>query len=139
MIVSWCDLHQRLGLICHNCVKFNGRESDYGVVTREFESYVEEVLLQLIGATSRTNTPTIFNHGSNVNSNNKQDKATRGGVNTTLNAVKKEWQLFCWSLTSSWFIDQKRSENLSIYFLIKILLSSISSKEQLSLSTFLIP
>lgn len=48
IIKSWADFHQRLTLICHNCVKFNGRESDYGIVTREFEAHLEEVLLQLI-------------------------------------------------------------------------------------------
>ena len=48
IIQSFCDLHHRLLLICHNCVKFNGRHSDYGIVTRDFEAYVDEVLLQLV-------------------------------------------------------------------------------------------
>jgi hypothetical protein len=48
IIQSYCDLHHKLLLICHNCVKFNGRDSDYGIVTRDFEAYVDEVLLQLV-------------------------------------------------------------------------------------------
>mmetsp|Transcript_2609 Transcript_2609/g.3951 ORF Transcript_2609/g.3951 Transcript_2609/m.3951 type:complete len:335 (-) Transcript_2609:251-1255(-) len=90
MIISWADLHQRLSLICHNCVKFNGRESDYGIVTREFESYMEEVLLQLIGAVSRASTPTVANHGNSVsNIDSKPDKLTTGS-GTTVASVKKE-------------------------------------------------
>jgi hypothetical protein len=58
IIQSYCDLHHQLLLICHNCVKFNGRESDYGIVTRDFEAQVEEVLLQLIMNTASTTTRT---------------------------------------------------------------------------------
>lgn len=57
-ISSYCDLHLKLLLICHNCVKFNGRESDYGSVTRDFEAHVEEVLLQIIMTTVPTPTTT---------------------------------------------------------------------------------
>lgn len=45
MIKSYSELHQRIGLICHNCIKYNGRESDYGVVTREFEAMVDDYIL----------------------------------------------------------------------------------------------
>uniref|UniRef100_A0A7S4RD26 Bromo domain-containing protein n=1 Tax=Ditylum brightwellii TaxID=49249 RepID=A0A7S4RD26_9STRA len=48
MIVSYADLHERIGLICHNCVKFNGRESDYGLVTREFESFVDDTIVTAV-------------------------------------------------------------------------------------------
>ena len=34
--------------ICHNCVKFNGRESDYAILTREFEDYVDEKILEVV-------------------------------------------------------------------------------------------
>ena len=44
MIKSYASLHQRIALICHNCVKFNGRESEYAILTREFEDYVDEIL-----------------------------------------------------------------------------------------------
>lgn len=41
-------LHQYIGLICHNCVKFNGRYSDYALLTREFESYVDDSFLDFM-------------------------------------------------------------------------------------------
>jgi hypothetical protein len=44
-IKSYSDLAQRIHLIAHNCVKYNGRESDYALVTREFESYAAEFLM----------------------------------------------------------------------------------------------
>jgi Bromodomain len=48
MITSYADLHQRIGLICHNCVKFNGYQSDYAVVARDFETHVDEVMVQTV-------------------------------------------------------------------------------------------
>ncbi|CAJ1942078.1 unnamed protein product [Cylindrotheca closterium] len=48
MIVSYSDLHQRIGLICHNCIKYNGRESDYGVVAREFEAMVDNYIVSAV-------------------------------------------------------------------------------------------
>ena len=48
MIKSYASLHQRIALICHNCVKFNGRESDYAILTREFEDYVDEKILEVV-------------------------------------------------------------------------------------------
>lgn len=50
MINSYADLHRRLGLICHNCMKYNGRESDYGVVTREFEANAEDFIINAVAA-----------------------------------------------------------------------------------------
>ena len=47
-ISSFQQLHEYLGLICHNCIKFNGRESDYGVLTREFETYVDDSMLDTV-------------------------------------------------------------------------------------------
>lgn len=41
-------LHQYIGLICHNCVKFNGRYSDYAALTRDFESYVDDSFLDFM-------------------------------------------------------------------------------------------
>ena len=54
IIQSLSDLHHHLLLIRHNCVKFNGPGSDDGIVTRDFEAQVEEVLLQLIMNTAST-------------------------------------------------------------------------------------
>jgi len=48
MIKSFSSLHQRVGLICHNCVKFNGRESDYAVLTRDFEDHVDDKVLEAV-------------------------------------------------------------------------------------------
>jgi len=47
-IETFEELHQRIGLICHNCVKFNGRESDYALLTRDFESYVDDSFLDVL-------------------------------------------------------------------------------------------
>ena len=41
-------LHQYIGLICHNCVKFNGRYSDYTMITRDFENYVDDSFLDFM-------------------------------------------------------------------------------------------
>ena len=50
MIKTFKDLHQRMGCIAHNCVKYNGRESDYGQVTRDFEAYVDDSFVACISA-----------------------------------------------------------------------------------------
>jgi len=47
-ITTFEEMHQKIGLICHNCVKFNGRESDYALLTREFESYVDDSFLDVM-------------------------------------------------------------------------------------------
>jgi Bromodomain len=47
-IQTLADLHMALGLITHNCVKYNGRETDYGRVAREFEALVDSVILQAV-------------------------------------------------------------------------------------------
>jgi hypothetical protein len=47
-VCSYAELHQYIGLISHNCVKYNGRESDYGRVAREFEAAAEELIRQAV-------------------------------------------------------------------------------------------
>ena len=47
-ITTFEELHQNIGLICHNCVKFNGRDSDYSMLTREFENYVDDSFLDFM-------------------------------------------------------------------------------------------
>jgi hypothetical protein len=47
-IQTFEELHQNIGLICHNCVKFNGRDSDYSLLTREFENYVDDSFLDFM-------------------------------------------------------------------------------------------
>lgn len=47
-VQSYADLHQYMGLISHNCVKYNGRETDYGHVARDFEATADEVIRQAV-------------------------------------------------------------------------------------------
>jgi hypothetical protein len=56
-IRSYYHIAQRIHLIGHNCVKYNGRESDYALVTREFESCCAEYL---INATLNHSNPNVF-------------------------------------------------------------------------------
>ena len=51
-IKSLADLHIYIGLIAHNCVKYNGRETDYGIVAREFEQMADEVISKEVNATA---------------------------------------------------------------------------------------
>ncbi|CAB9509437.1 Bromodomain [Seminavis robusta] len=48
ILTSYSDVHQKIRLICHNCVKYNGRESDYGVVARDFEACVDEYIYNAV-------------------------------------------------------------------------------------------
>ncbi|KAL9188317.1 hypothetical protein ACHAXT_006695 [Thalassiosira profunda] len=48
MIKTFASLHGRVALICHNCVKFNGRESDYAVMARNFEDHVDDKVLEAV-------------------------------------------------------------------------------------------
>ena len=64
MIKSFASLHRCVGLICHNCVKFNGRESDYAALTRDFEDNVDEKVLEAVrnataAAAAATTAPTV--------------------------------------------------------------------------------
>lgn len=59
-ITSYKDFHEYASLISHNCVKFNGRESDYGILARDFEQASDEAIRQAVlsgPATRRTPTP----------------------------------------------------------------------------------
>ncbi|GAX14418.1 hypothetical protein FisN_11Hu123 [Fistulifera solaris] len=63
-IKSYAELHQYIGLISHNCVKYNGRESEYGRVAREFEAAADELIRQAVenhGTEKNTIEPTITN------------------------------------------------------------------------------
>jgi hypothetical protein len=55
-IKSYADLHKYVALISHNCVKYNGRESDYGLVAREFEAMADEAIRQAVSAASKSGT-----------------------------------------------------------------------------------
>jgi hypothetical protein len=56
-VQSFADMHQYVGLISHNCVKYNGRETDYGVVAREFEAMADEFIRQAV--TAAENAPAV--------------------------------------------------------------------------------
>lgn len=56
-IKSLADLHTYIGLIAHNCVKYNGRETDYGIVAREFEQMADDVILSAVLADSAKHPP----------------------------------------------------------------------------------
>jgi hypothetical protein len=59
-VQSYADMHQYVGLISHNCVKYNGRETDYGMVAREFEAMADDVFLKAnIAVTAAENAPTV--------------------------------------------------------------------------------
>ena len=49
-ITTYGQLQAYIGLIAHNCVKYNGRESDYGRVAREFEAAADELIRQSVTA-----------------------------------------------------------------------------------------
>jgi hypothetical protein len=47
-IQSLEDLHTKIALICHNCMKFNGGASDYGIVAKDFEAYVDDAIIAAV-------------------------------------------------------------------------------------------
>jgi len=47
-ITTFADLHAAIALIAHNCVKYNGRESDYGRVAVDFEHMADSVIVQAV-------------------------------------------------------------------------------------------
>ncbi len=47
-IQSLEDLHTKIALICHNCVKFNGGASDYGLVAKDFEAFVDDAIIAAV-------------------------------------------------------------------------------------------
>jgi hypothetical protein len=62
IIVSYADFHKYTALISHNCVKFNGRENDYGMLAREFEQASDEMIRHAVlgGVKSKaTNPPSL--------------------------------------------------------------------------------
>jgi Bromodomain len=49
-IQSYATLHQYIALISHNCCKYNGRESDYGIVARDFEGMADHIIRTTVSA-----------------------------------------------------------------------------------------
>ncbi|KAL3913640.1 MAG: hypothetical protein SGILL_006409 [Bacillariaceae sp.] len=96
-IKSYADIAKRIHLIAHNCVKYNGRESDYALVSREFESYAAEFLMNAtyshsnpavvvpnpVGRPSkkRTETPTAAAADATTSTNHRNEVAKQAGIN----------------------------------------------------------
>jgi len=57
-ITTYQQFHRHVALISHDCVKFNGRESDYGLVAREFEVAADEAIRQVVLGITTRKTPT---------------------------------------------------------------------------------
>jgi Bromodomain len=49
-IQSYAALHHYIALISHNCCKYNGRESDYGMVARDFEAMADHIIRTTVSA-----------------------------------------------------------------------------------------
>lgn len=65
------QLHQSMALIAHNCVKYNGRNSDYGRIAVEFEAMADNIILQAVRQQHASN-----NHTTNCDSGTGQTIAT---------------------------------------------------------------
>jgi len=84
-ITTYQQFHERLGLIVHNCVKFNGRDSDYGLVARDFEATIDEFLYQAVCNVPRTTpTPTAIP----TTPTSERDTKT-SPVNTSMDTTEK--------------------------------------------------
>jgi hypothetical protein len=57
-IQSFRELHESIALIAHNCVKYNGRETDYGKVARDFEVMADQMILQAVSQYNQSKTTT---------------------------------------------------------------------------------
>lgn len=85
MIKSYADLHQHIGLIAHNCMKFNGRESDYGVVARDFEANADEFVLVAVatGGVAAASSDASKNEQSSNDGTAKADDVTKAATSAT--------------------------------------------------------
>jgi hypothetical protein len=80
-IVSLADLHKYVGLISHNCVKYNGRDTDYGIVARDFEAMVDEQIRIAVETQAKATTIPIESQSSLVKTkDNDGNKDAEEGV-----------------------------------------------------------
>lgn len=56
-ITTYREFHCAIALIAHNCLTFNGRESDYAMVAREFEAFCDDAIRQAVTAVPRKSPP----------------------------------------------------------------------------------
>ena len=93
-IQSLEDLHANIALICHNRMKFNGGASDYGIVAKDFEVYVDDIILNAVenAATRLTCTTTTTTDTADTNSNTVADGITTTTATTSsaTEAVQKK-------------------------------------------------
>ena len=77
-IQTFQELHQQAGLIVHNCVKFNGRDSDYSIIAKEFEHYVDDSILDIMQkrAASAANSAPFVASTEESSSKQEPDAAT---------------------------------------------------------------
>jgi hypothetical protein len=80
-IVSLADLHKYVGLISHNCVKYNGRDTDYGIVARDFEAMADEQIRIAVETQAKATTIPIESQSSLVKTkDNDGNKDAEEGV-----------------------------------------------------------
>ncbi|GKY94181.1 hypothetical protein MPSEU_000384100 [Mayamaea pseudoterrestris] len=84
-VVSYHDFHKYAGLIAHNCVKFNGRESDYGMLAREFEQAADEMVRHAVLTTSAQQ-----QGGANNNVSQDRGAANVGAQETSVDNADAE-------------------------------------------------
>jgi len=73
---------KQVHLIGHNCVKYNGRESDYALVTREFESVATEYVWTAVNREARGG-----GRGNNSRTTSPMTGATATGAGAGTGAV----------------------------------------------------
>ena len=73
-IASFQQLHVQLALITHNCLKYNGRETDYGNLARDFEAMVDDTIrLAVMTAAAET-----AKAGATASSGNITENSSKG-------------------------------------------------------------
>lgn len=78
-IKSFQQLHRNIGLISHNCVKYNGRDTDYGLVARTFECMADEMIRQAVlsKATSAASSPATVASAATLPAKSSSGAATK--------------------------------------------------------------
>jgi len=81
-ITTFADLHAAIALIAHNCVKYNGRESDYGRVAVDFEHMADSVIVQAVRQYASSE------EAKTLNASTAAAAGTTGGAATTTAAAQ---------------------------------------------------
>jgi hypothetical protein len=82
-IHSFRDLHESIALIAHNCVKYNGRETDYGKVARDFEVMADQMILQAVTQYQNQSRTTATEASTTKTSTAAATSSSAAGANTT--------------------------------------------------------